>query len=363
MKPYRSLAVALLFPAALFAQVTYTFTDLGTLGGNYATAVAINDAGQIVGTAKNGAGQSLAYIYSGGVMTGLATLGGTVGHASGINNAGIVVGDSTLAGNTVTHGFVYQSGTTTDLGAITGNSYAKGVNDNGLIVGYTGVTGGTNAFVYLSGTMTALGSFGSTQSYGYAVNNAGQVAVQTYGPSVYGGVLYDHGTTTALGTLGGSNTFVFGIGEAGQVLGHSNVAGNTNYHAYVFSGGVMTDLGALGGAYNSAAFAINSSGTIVGYSGSPSGNHGFIYSSGQMLDLNTLTSVPTGWVIDNAYDINDSGQIVGTIYNASLSQTRAYVLTAVPEPSTWAALVGFVALLVTTLRRRQIADHTSRAAE
>ncbi len=346
--------IALLFvavPVTLLAQVTYAFTDLGTLGGNYATAVAINNAGQIVGTSKNGGGQSRAYIYSGGVMTGLATLGGTTGNATGINNAGVVVGDSTLAGNTVTHGFVYQSGTTTDLGAITGNSYAKGINDNGLIVGYTGVTGGTNAFSYLSGTMTALGSLGGTQSYGNAVNNAGQVGVQTYGPSVYGGVIYDNGTTTSLGTLGGSNTFVFGVGEAGQVLGHSNVAGDAHYHAYLYSGGTMTDLGALGATYNSAAFAINSSDTIVGYSGSPSGNHGFIYSSGQMLDLNSLTTVPTGWVINNAYDINDAGQIVGTIYNSSLSQTRAYLLTPVPEPATWTALVGAVALVATGRRR------------
>ena len=91
------------------------------------------------------------------------------------------------------------------------------------------------------------------------------------------------------------------------------------------------------------AYKINDSGQVVG------GSDGSPFCGGQMLDLNTLVTANSGWVLRSASAINDAGQIVGTGYYQG--QPRAFLLTpntVVPEPSTY-ALCGLT-LLGTTGR-------------
>src|SRR5215471_6272392 len=57
-------------------------------------------------------------------------------------------------------------------------------------------------------------------------------------------------------------------------------------HAALYSDGVTTDLGTLGGA-RSEPMSMNNHGDVVGYSGTANGQfHAFEYTNGQMLDLN-----------------------------------------------------------------------------
>ena len=96
---------------------------------------------------------------------------------------------------------------------------------------------------------------------------------------------------TNLGTLGGAG----GVGTAvatdvnasGQVVGDSLTMSGAE-HAFRWSGGVMTDLGTLGGPY-SYGQGINLSGQIVGMAYT-TGNayHAFSYASGAMSDLEHL---------------------------------------------------------------------------
>lgn len=59
------------------------------------------------------------------------------------------------------------------------------------------------------------------------------------------------------------------------------------------------------------AYGINSGGDVVGYSWTLDDvTHGFVYSGGVMLDLNSLLEIGSGWTIDGAYGINDAGQIL-----------------------------------------------------
>src|SRR5258708_5486664 len=63
----------------------YSVTDLGTLGGTYSSANAINSGGIVVGGANlTGDTAGHAFSYSGGVMTDLGTLGGNQSSAAGI---------------------------------------------------------------------------------------------------------------------------------------------------------------------------------------------------------------------------------------------------------------------------------------
>jgi probable HAF family extracellular repeat protein len=46
-----------------------------------------------------------------------------------------------------------------------------------------------------------------------------------------------------LGTLGGASSNATGINDSSQVVGWANPAGSTARHAFLYSGGVMSDLG------------------------------------------------------------------------------------------------------------------------
>jgi probable HAF family extracellular repeat protein len=93
----------------------------------------------------------------------------------------------------------------------------------------------------------------------------------------------------------------------------------------------MRDLGSLPGYDVSWAYAINSSGTVVGYvaTNTSSGTvfHGFLFDCGKMMDLNDLVA-PSGWTIIDARDINDSGQIaaVATGFENGKYVVRALLL-------------------------------------
>ena len=119
-------------------------TDLGTLGGQYSFASAINDAGQVAGWAE------LAYpsvyhaaLWSNALATDLGTLGGLYSGANAINNAGQVVGWADTAGN-VQHAALWNDTTVVDLNRFLDVSTvnagwvlvaANDINDKGWIVG------------------------------------------------------------------------------------------------------------------------------------------------------------------------------------------------------------------------------------
>src|SRR5207248_5420783 len=73
---------------------TYTFTDLGTLGGLTSRPLDINDAGDVVGYSTDAGGNTRAFLYRAGVMNDLGTLGGATAQATRINNHGQIIGTS-----------------------------------------------------------------------------------------------------------------------------------------------------------------------------------------------------------------------------------------------------------------------------
>ena len=95
----------------------------------------------------------------------------------------------------------------------------------------------------------------------------------------------------------------YGINLAGQVVGK-----NGNNHAFLYSSGTMKDLGTLSGYATSAAQGINAGGQVVGYATtSTGGTQAFLYTGGSMTGL----GAPTGDTNSTAVAINSAGQIVG----------------------------------------------------
>ncbi len=279
-------------------------------------ASALNDRGQIVGWPDSDYGSGSAFLWS--ASTGMTSLGffpgGSNSAAYGINNAGHVVGLSDGAGFFF-HAFLWTAASgMTDLGTLTGNTAsnaeALGINPAGLVVGDADTT---------------------------LPDSAGFVTYHAFLWTPLSGM-------TDLGTLTGNaalNSWANAINPSAHIVGGSDTAltnpdGSPINHAFLWTpADGMTDLGALApaGALDSAAYAINASGQVVGTFNTghadSSGNaiyHAFLWSASTGFhDLNRSLGNST-WQLIQANGINNSGQIVG--YGTSThGLNHAFLLT------------------------------------
>ena len=150
------------FPAGPhgFLLVDGVVTDLGTFGGAFSAAVAMNESRHVVGVADDAQNYSKAFVWFNGVMTMLETPGGTNSFAYDINEQGQVVGGVQMPDGS-NHAFIWNSGIPTDLGTLGGTySEANGINDLGEVVGTSVLPGSflPRAFLWSSGVMTDLGT-------------------------------------------------------------------------------------------------------------------------------------------------------------------------------------------------------------
>ena len=137
---------------------------------------------------------------------------------------------------------------------------------------------------------------------------------------------------TDLGTLGGTGSYGGAINDSGQVTGYANTSGDAAIHAFVTINGVMRDLGTLGGTHSEGT-AINASGQVTGYSETTDGSqHAFLFSDGQMQDLNDLVDrTPPGGhfiTLEIGVAITDTGFILANGFDALVGQ-RVYLLSPV----------------------------------
>jgi probable HAF family extracellular repeat protein len=250
-------------------------------------------------------------------ITDLGVLaGGNYTQPTGLNRHGAVVGSANSA-NSATHAFLWTSATgLRDLGTLGSaavDSSANGINNSNQVVGYSFLnsSGTALAFLWTSGAgMKSLGTLGGNSSTAMAINDAGQVVGWSYttkNSSTSHPFLWTAaGGMQDLGTLGGKYAEALAINNSGAVVGYSYLADETTSHAFLWTpAGGMQDLGALGGN-NSVAYAINDKNQVVGYADAPSGYEtAFIWNGSR--GMQSLGAGPGS----NAGGINESGEVVG----------------------------------------------------
>ena len=254
-----------------------TMIDIGTLGGAWSQAVAIDARGRVVGSSLTAGGAPHGFLWDGGSMSDLGTF-----IPVAMNDAGRIAGNSGAYPGQG-HAFIWDGGTLSDLGTLGGGaSWATAMNGRGQVVGTSStVTGQWHAFIWDGGTMRDLGVLPgddwipepeSWWSQATGINARGQVVGFTAGflASEELAFLWDGTTMRGLGTLGGADSHAFAINERGDVVGQAALPNGTCYdyeiqcHAFLWRNGTMLDLGSLGGA--SVALAINGRGQVAGWS-------------------------------------------------------------------------------------------------
>jgi hypothetical protein len=331
--------------------------------------LAINAFSQVVGQSldERGRGRPVRWDVGSAAPNVLApleyhvVLGPPEGQANDVNDSGVSVGWSGK-----THSLLLAdlgdravrwdaAGNPTELGNISsytagsgGETYtvatseAYSINNVGTAVGYgtiyeaSGASKGNRAVRWnAAGVATELGHLGTsvsavTNSAAWAINEAG-AAVGFATKFDAGGlndgqraVRWNAGSTAAielqvLGAGANGSTFskAYTLNENGTAVGwldkYDGQGIGQGTRAVVWNpAGQVTELGLIAGASSSKAFDINNLGTAVGLvqAGEPS-SAAYWNANGSAVDLNTLIAPGSGWRLEQALAISDTGWVAG----------------------------------------------------
>jgi probable HAF family extracellular repeat protein len=158
--------------------------DLGTLGGPYATANAINDKGVIVGTSyvTYDPGTVRGFIYENGTMTAIGTFGGAASRAYDINSHGVIIGEAQDAAG-VFHPYILDRYGMRRMEGVPDGAALFAINDQGVVLGSFSNPNhqGQTQFIWEDGVLTPLDTIPAVKAAGWGsifvtdMNDRGQI--------------------------------------------------------------------------------------------------------------------------------------------------------------------------------------------
>ena len=271
-----------------------------TLLSGTTLAAAVSNAGHVVGMLPTETG----FVWHAGTLSTIALPAGWELRPHDVNLHGDVVGIGFGVIPTFrTAALLVKKGVTTILPDLGGIGMAVAINDRGDVAG--AVTAGLwqHPALWRDGALSILALPAGTQSgAASALNERGEVV----GVAGNRGVLWRDGGFTLLPMPAtASHITVNDINESGHVVGSVSI-GNRR-RAFVWTGGdALTELPAPEDGHTEAS-AINDAGQIVGFHLDPFvGRTALLWTNGRMLALSAGRS--------SAQDINDAGEVAGTLF-------------------------------------------------
>jgi probable HAF family extracellular repeat protein len=350
------------FDAACYVQHTYRWHDgdLEDLGALYDPGSSIgywvNSHAEVAGWSENGhidaqSGWPIwhATLWDADGIHDLGTLGGAYSQANAMNDSGDAFGFAQNKTRTSCVMPVGNPNTETelravlwkrgmkpvDIGTLGGpGAFGQTINDRGQMAGFSYTFAGSKHsacppidpfFKDKGKKMKDLGTLGGTFGQVWWLNNRGQVV----GTSNLKGDKYFHayfwggsGRMQDLGTFGGCCSQAWWINERGEIVGSAVRKGNVPWHwrpAVWGQDRKIRDLGTLPGDRCGFANAVNSKGQIVGTSVTQSGicrwpgpgMTAVLWEDNKVIDLNQRIDPGAGLNLVIALEINDRGDIAG----------------------------------------------------
>lgn len=359
------------------AEVRYKAVSMGRPAGMekdvfHVWTAHLNDKGDAAGFLQASGNLPFAYdapfFYRDGKMTMPQNLGKNFQHdVHGFNNKGVAVGAGLQYGVPERYIPLVWEGNSMRTLPSDRSAVATGISDTGHILGYeeanNNVTvravqwvNGVKSNLNLASDLPVTDPFFSSFARSISPNGrfaAGSVFLPNFGGKA---VYWEDGIMKYV--PGGRAFQAYGVSDSGHIVGEASSVGVSTV-SYIYYNGFTEYLSGLGRKYP-RALDVNSLGTAVGLGYDENQNRDWVnvapivWSGGLATNLNLVTDLPQGVKLDLALSINESGMIAARGERNGLQEM--FLLTPVPEPSTFLTCLGLTSILA----RKRAHQRTAR---